>query len=564
MSMQPRAKYRIPKETARVAQAAFPNSNLYLQIADALDPLYKDEDFVALFPQRGQPAYSPARLALATLLQFAEGLSDRQASDAVRSRIDWKYALALELTDPGFDHTVLSEFRSRIGDGKAELLLLDPLLSRLQEGKLLKAHSRQRTDSTHVLAAVRTLNRLERVGETLRQALNHLAIIAPDWLGTQVAANWHQRYDRRVENYHQRYDRRVENYHLPKTDAERAQLAAIIGKDGRTLLRAIDAATDLPWMSEMPAVITLRQVWIEQYLEVGNEISWREVKDMPSPAELIASPYDPEARFSTKREIDWVGYKVHFTETCDEDAPRMIVNVETTVATTPDDNMIAVIHESLAKRDLLPSEHLVDKSYTDSQMLVESQQKYGVTIIGPVADDPSWQARSKTGFDKSQFKVDWQQPVVTCPVGKQSISWLANTYPKNGLVWEARFASKDCSPCQHRTQCTRAKVEPRIIGLQEREPYEALQAARKQQTTKEFQQQYAARAGIEATHEQAIRRCGLRQSRYIGMAKTHLQHLLTATALNFVRVGEWLAEKPITKTRQSAFAALKLPESVPA
>jgi transposase len=126
-------------------------------------------------------------LVLATLLQFAEGLSDRQAADAVRSRIDWKYALALELTDTGFDHTVLSEFRSRIVAGKAELLILDTLLSKLQEGKLLKVPSRQRTDSTPVLAAVRTRNRLERVGETLRQALNHLAIIAPDWLGAQVA-----------------------------------------------------------------------------------------------------------------------------------------------------------------------------------------------------------------------------------------------------------------------------------------------------------------------------------------------------------------------------------------
>jgi transposase len=201
-----------------------------------------------------------------------------------------------------------------------------------------------------------------------------------------------------------------------------------------------------------------------------------------------------------------VSYKVHFTETCDEDAPRLIVNVETTPATTPDDHMADVVHQSLKKRDLLPSEHLVDKGYTDAKMLVESQQKYGVTIIGPVADDPSWQARSNTGYDKSQFKVDWQQRVVTCPAGKQSLSWHENSYKKNGVFWEARFASKDCSPCRHRSQCTRAKVEPRLIGLQEREHHEALQTARKRQTTQEFQQQYAARAGIEATHEQVIRR----------------------------------------------------------
>jgi hypothetical protein len=115
--------------------------------------------------------------------------------------------------------------------------------------------------------------------------------------------------------------------------------------------------------------------------------------------------------------------------------------------------------------------------------------------------------------------------VVTCPAGKQSISWLPNTWPENGMQFEARFARKDCTPCSLRPRCTRAKNEPRIIGLQAREHYEALQSARQHQTTKEFQQRYAARSGIEATHAQAVsRRCGLRRCRYIGLAKTRLQH----------------------------------------
>ena len=553
MSLQPQVNYQIPEETARVAQAAFPNGNIYMQIADALDFFYEDEDFAALFPPRGQPALSPARLALVTVLQFAEGLSDRQAADAVRGRIDWKYALALELTDPGFDRTVLSEFRSRLVAGAAELLLLDKLLAKLRELKLLKARPRQRTDSTHVLAAVRTLNRLERVGETLRYALNRLAMIAPDWLRAQTPADWYERYERRIENYH-----------LPKTETERNKLATTMGHDGHTLLRAIDEASDLPWLREIPAIKTLRQVWVEQYVEVGGELRWREVKDMASPAELIASPYDVEARYSTKREVEWVGYKLHLSETCDEETPRLIVNVETTPATTPDDNMVAVVHESLQRRDLLPAEHLVDKGYTDAQTLVESEQAYGVTIIGPVADDPSWQARANRGFAKAHFEVDWEQRVVTCPAGKQSISWLANTYPQNGVVWEARFARKDCTPYQFREQCTRAKVEPRIIGLQARPHHEALQKARTQQQTEEFRQRYAMRAGIEGTHEQAIRRSGLRRSRYLGQAKTHLQHVIGAVALNIIRVGEWLAGTPLGKTRLSPFAALSGPAAAAA
>src|SRR4051794_31514557 len=143
----------------------------------------------------------------------------------------------------------------------------------------------------------------------------------------------------------------------------------------------------------------------------------------------------------------WVGYKVHLTETCDVDAPHVIVNVETTAATTPDDNMLAVIHKSLESRDLLPAEHLVDKGYTDSRVLVDSRNDYGITITGPVADDPSWQARTEDGFDKSQFAVDWDRQVVTCPAGKLSISWLPSTSPQNGMVFEARFARRDCTPC---------------------------------------------------------------------------------------------------------------------
>jgi transposase len=151
MSLQPQASYPIPEETQRVARAAFPRGNLYMQVADRLGPIYHDMQFSALFPTRGQPAEAPARLALATLLQFAEGLSDRQAADAVRSRIDWKYVLGLDLTDPGFHHTVLSEFRTRLITGKAEQLLLEALLTLARVQGLLKARGRQRTDSTHVI-----------------------------------------------------------------------------------------------------------------------------------------------------------------------------------------------------------------------------------------------------------------------------------------------------------------------------------------------------------------------------------------------------------------------------
>jgi transposase len=545
MSLQPCLAFEIPDETRRVARAAFPHGTFCLAVADALGPLYADEQFADLFPRRGQPAESPGRLAWATVLQFVENLSDRAAADAVRGRLDWKYLLGLELTDPGFDHTVLSEFRTRLTTGEAEQRLLDMLLTQLQKQGLLKARGRQRTDSTHVLAAVRNLNRLERVGETLRAALNGVATVAPDWLRVLAPPTWHERYDRRVEGYR-----------LPKTESARQSLAADIGADGQTLLDAIDVASAYSWLANLPAVQTLRQVWEQQYRKVENVLVWRAVADMPAPADLIDSPYDPEARYSVKRDTTWVGYKLHQTETCDAAAPRLIVNVETTVATVPDDHMLATVHASLARRHLLPAEHLVDKGYTSAQVLLDSARNDGVRIIGPVADDPSWQAQAGAGFDKAHFHIDWDAHVVTCPTGRHSHAWLPKTTTP-GIVAQAHFSTADCTPCPQRAHCTKSKKQARVIGIQPRDQYEVLQTARQVQTTEAFRTQYAARAGVESAHAQAVRRCGLRVCRYIGLAKTRLQHVVTAVAINLIRVWEWLAGTLIAPTRCSRFAALQ-------
>jgi transposase len=258
MSLHPGELPSMPEDTRRVALAAFPNGTLFLHITDALGPIYQDGQFKNLFSRRGQPAEAPGRLALATALQFVVGLTDHQAADAVRGRIDWKYTLGLSLTSPGFDRTVLSEFRSRLIEGGAERLLLDTLLQHLRDQGLVRAGGRQRTDSTHVLAAVRGLNRLERAGETVRAALNELAAVAPDWLRTLALAVWYERYGRRVENYR-----------LPKSDAARLELATAIGADGRQLLAAVDTAVDRPWLTELPTVSVLREVWKAQHIEEG-------------------------------------------------------------------------------------------------------------------------------------------------------------------------------------------------------------------------------------------------------------------------------------------------------
>ncbi|GAC1384621.1 MAG: hypothetical protein NVSMB42_02960 [Herpetosiphon sp.] len=408
MSLDPQVCYLVPEETARVAKAAFPKGNVYMQMYDELGLLYDNHQFVALFPRCGHPAQAPARLALVLVMQFAENLTDRQAADAVRGRIDWKFALGLDLTDPGFDFSVLSEFRSRLIAGGAEHLLLDTLLDHFKARGLLKARGRQRTDSTAVLGAIRSLNRLELVGETLRHALDCLAEIAPDWLRAIVPTSWYLQYGKRFETYR-----------LPKTETERHALAATIGADGLLLLAAVDAPAAPDAVKTEPAVAILRDVWRQQYIDPptgpGGSLPWRTVADQPPPSDLIPSPYDPEARYGTKRETHWVGYKIHVSETCEADAPNLITNVTTTPATTSDFVMLPLIHQRLADRDLLPNEHVVDSGYMSAEQIVKSQGDT-IELIGPVTVDRSWQVKAAEGFEAACFQIDWERQQVTCRV----------------------------------------------------------------------------------------------------------------------------------------------------
>ena len=200
MSMRPKPISPVPEDTARVARAAFPKGNPYMHMRDVLGTIYDDADFAELFEVRGRPAIAPWRLALVTLMQFSEGLSDRQAAEAVRARIDWKYALGLRLSDPSFNFSVLSEFRSRLLEGGKQRLLLEELLEECKERGYLKARGSQRTDSTHVLGALRVLSKWERTAETLRAALNAVASAAPEWLTEHADPEWFERYDRRIED----------------------------------------------------------------------------------------------------------------------------------------------------------------------------------------------------------------------------------------------------------------------------------------------------------------------------------------------------------------------------
>ncbi len=508
--------------------------------------LYQDEDFRALYPARGQPGLPPWRLALVTILQFSEHLSDRQAADAVRARIDWKYALGLELTDPGFHFSVLAEFRARLVAGGAGHLLLDRMLDRFKARGLVKARGKQRTDSTHVLAAVHDLHLLELVAETLRAALDDLAAVAPDWLRGIAEPVWFERYGRRIEDYR-----------LPKVQAERAALALAIGADGFALLAALDAPEAPSEARDVPMVKILRDVWRVHYAREGDgSPRWRSGTELPPVGERLQSPYDPEVHYSTKRQLEWSGYKVHVTEVCDADAAHLITHILTCPAMQPDMASTAAIHRHLADKGLLPAEHFVDAGYVDADLLVASQRDHAVSLEGPVRAMPTRSTEAEQAYEQRHFAIDWENEKVTCPQGKTSVTWRAGRDDTGAARFRAVFSRTECGTCQARSLCTSSKEGRRAVNFLPRPDYEALNAARDRMQDPAWKERYRIRAGIEGTLSQGVRAFGLRRSRYIGQARTSLQQVCVAAAMSATRVVHWLGGTPRAQTRVTRFAAL--------
>ena len=539
----------VPEDTARVARAAFRRGNLYILLRDRLGAVFADADFADLYPVLGQPAYAPWRLALVTLMQFREGLSDRQAAEAVRGRIDWKYLLALELADAGFNYSVLCEFRSRLLEHEATERLLARVLDAAREGGLLKVRGRQRTDSTHVLAAVRDLNRVELLGETLRAALNAIAAAAPDWLRTLALPEWFERYGRRIEDMR-----------LLETEPKRDAYVAQVGADGFFLLDALGGVDVPPDAAVLPAVAVLRRVWARHFERPASGkdggVKLRPVQGR-GPGDRIASPYDIDARFMTKAGTSWTGYTAHVTETCDEGAPRLVVHTETTPANVHEAMRTEPIHAALKAKDLVPSEHLVDAGYVSAGHLIKARERHNIALIGPTRPGTSWQNRTEGAFGNADFAVDWERQAVRCPEGHESSSWREHQDAAYGRYVRIRFRDAECAACPSKPRCIRGdQGQGRQLRLHAREAHEALAAARARQESKEGRRLYAQRQGIEGTISQGVRAFGLRRARYRGLAKTGLQHVATAAALNIDRLAAWLHGRPLAPTRTSRLAAL--------
>jgi hypothetical protein len=556
---------------------------LAVQIRDRPGQWLEDEDFAAAFGIRGRPGWFPSRLALVTVLQRAEDLSDRLAADAVRTRIGWQYLPGLPLDDPGFDHSILSEFRGRVADAGLEQVVLDALLARLAGDGLVKAGGKQRTDSTHVVAAVAALNRLELAGESVRAALEALTAAHPAWLAQRIC----------VPGSARRYGTPMTSWRPPASQSRRDELAIACARDGYALLEAVYDSSAPAWLRELPAVDVLRRVLVQNCTRVitgGKEVIRRREKEpegdgLPPGHARLASPCDPDARWGVKRDTFWLGYKLHITETCDDPPPctcrpapaaprpaaggpdhdkgcaqlvfpNLITSVATTGATVTGNQLTGAIHDDLAEKNLPPGRHYPDSGYLSAAVVVSGLARHGIALIGPLLAGTSAQARAGSGYARAGFAVDYDHKIVTCPQGKTAATWTPCTQRgKDAIV--ATFSASDCGPCPARALRTTSGTNRRQLTVLPRDLAEAQAAARAAETTIGFQAGYARRAGVEGTMHQAASH-GARRARYRGLPKTRPDHVYMACALNLLRLQAFWTGTPLDRQRTSHLARLEL------
>ncbi|MFE5806223.1 IS1182 family transposase [Streptomyces sp. NPDC056491] len=499
-------------------------------VRDRLDGLWHDEDFADWYPRDGRPGLSPAQLATVCVLQFLLGLSDRQAAETVRCRIDFKYAVAMELDDPGFHHSVLADFRDRLAEADRADRLLDLALARSKEAGLVHERTTQRTDSTHVLAAVRDLTRLELITEAVRAALEEVAGTSPHLLDDLADEGWGLRHGRPV--------RLGKNPTKPKT-----RILAT-GNDALRLLEHLYRhGAD---RTSGPRIQALRQIMVQNYdRDTAGHLRWRTAEKEGGPglapsSRAVVSPYDASARYARHGHIiSWKGFAAHLTETCAPDGRNVITDVATTAATTHDSQVLPGIHTRLARRGLLPAEHLVDAGYTSLPHLEQAARDHQVTVTGPLPANPTRQHRQAKGFARDDFHIDYDRREVTCPQGQVSAGWhgpYPTSSPTAAPLIVARFAKSQCRPCPARTECTTTADNARTVGFPPRELRDLQLRVRTEQQSPEWKTRYAVRSGVEGTVNEFAHGHGMRRCRYRGQGKAHIQHVLTAIAVNIERL----------------------------
>ena len=526
----------IPSQTRDIVEKLMKADEVCRLLGDRGETLVDEGELRQMYAVEGRSGINPVLLSFVLILQFLENIPDRQAAHMAVMRMDWKYALRQELTWQGFDYSSLCNFRKRLYGHGQEYVVFEQLVRMLREEGYIKA-KRQRTDATHVLGAIERLSRLELVLETMRMALGALINADARWVLVQLP-----------ESFVSEYSEKREDYRLTKAQVDKLMLKA--GGDGFWLLGQIERQADKARegsesLQDLPEVCLLRRVLGEQFEPPAGGIAAQTKPNTTACGDVIASPHDPDVRYSQKgKQTKWTGYKAQITETVDDELP-LITDIGIHSAIEADSSALEPIQDRLQQRDLSPDQQYVDQGYCNGKNIASSQQRE-IDLRGKVTS----QSHKPQGFRLEDFDIDLEARMAICPEGKMASSF--NPSSQADVAFHVRFG-KQCVGCPVRSHCTREK-RGRSLEIS---PYHAILTQRRhEQRTAAFQQDMHARARIESTICELVRKHGLRQSRYRGQQKVSLQAAFTATAVNLKRLARYLAKQTphFPMARLSSFA----------
>jgi len=359
------------------------------------------------------------------------------------------------------------------------------------------------------------------VVETLRLAVVALVTAHREWCEEVIPPGWEEKYGQRFVR--QRY-----------SEQEWKEYEANIGNDGIWLLERLKDGGAPAELQDLPEVQVLSTVWAQQFREAQGQMVYKDLKKYDGHTQ-IQTPHDPEARYSRKRNFEWLGDKVQLTETEDEGYPHIITDMVATDSNRTDYEELSSIQDRLIQRKCQPGEHYVDAGYMSGPNLAHSQNMQ-IDLIGPLPEVVTPQGLLPDGITQAQFLMDPEGKIATCPQGHQ-----AHHPSLSGNTWSFHFPKKVCAVCPVRTRCCTGKGG-RTVGMNIH--YSLVQAARYRQNTEAFKQDYHQhRSGVEGSLSALVRGHGLRTSRYIGQKKRNLQAIFTGCAANLKRTTCWLAGK---------------------
>ncbi len=519
----------IPQEISHWGKKYLKDNNLYRVVGDQLLSFISIDEFTSMYSNTGRPSISPIILSLVTLFQFLEGIPDRVASEYVMTRLDWKYALHISMYTPGFHYSDLCNFRKRLTEHDKESLLFDQLLTKIESLGFLKKYKRQRTDSTHVLAVVRELSRLENLSESLRVSLRAIHKSDSTFYEMKIPALYREHWGTVQSDYQM-------------TDSQRTEALERAGQDIYWLLSFLE--TNKKSLLRLPELEVLQTLFYQHFTVQNSQKAC--LKDKADTGkDKIQSPHEPEARYSEKRGKSWVGYKAHITETANEKGEvNFITNITTTNSCEQDNETLSGIQEELEAGNLKPEQQFTDKGYVTGANLSESDKK-NIQLMGEAS-----QLSNKGLFTADDFTIDYQSKTATCPAQCTSISWKKRESGEHKGDIQIRFGNQ-CNYCSLKEKCTKSKRGRRLrLNLH----YPMLRKRREESRTDAFKELMKRRSPVEGTISEMVRAHGLRTSRYRGMLKTRFHDLMIGTAVNLKRLVKAISLSKSNQKRQLAIA----------